>query len=150
MQIYAAQERVICRVANDAVPSRTKAHRIAKRKPKHCRPGERDEALHHDGKHVLALNQTAVEECKSRCHQHDETRAEQHECCITCINVCHDVAPPFVVVVRRPRPPAAVAASIWQREMGSMTSLLWCSMAASVVDPLRITLAVTRAWSEDI
>ena len=39
---------------------------------------DQHEALHHDGEHVLAAHQPAVEEGQSGRHQHDESGADKH------------------------------------------------------------------------
>src|SRR6202042_1773699 len=67
------------RVADDAVPVRTKALGITEGEPENGRPPERHEALHHDGQHVLALDESAVKEGEPRSHQHDQARAKKHK-----------------------------------------------------------------------
>ncbi len=87
-QVDSAQECVV-EVADDAVPVAAEAERIAVEKPDHRRPAHGDEALNHDGEHVLASHQAAIKEGEAGRHQHDQAAAQNHETRITSVEMQH-------------------------------------------------------------
>ena len=64
--------------ADEAAVVGAEGQAVAEQHPLDADDAQQDEALHHDGEHVLAAHQAAVEEGQPRRHQHDQRRADQH------------------------------------------------------------------------
>ena len=88
---YFVQSEVIAEVADNAVHTGTKSKAEAAEDPDDSNDAHGDEALHHDGEHVLAPHKAAVEEGQSRRHEADQSRTEQYEGSIASIEGRHDV-----------------------------------------------------------
>ena len=72
-------EEGLVEVADEAAGPARKAERVADGEPDHGRPAHRHEALDHDGQHVLAADQPAIEEGQARRHEHHQAGADEHE-----------------------------------------------------------------------
>ena len=81
-------------VADHGALAAAEDQRVAADPPEERGPAHGDEALDHDGQHVLAAHQSAVEERQSRGHQHHEAGRNQHETGIAGIkDVRHNFPP---------------------------------------------------------
>ena len=87
-QGHAMQEGHV-QIADDPADIAGEAERIADREPDHRGPAHGDEGLHHDGEHVLAADQPAVEEGQPGRHQHHQAAAQDHETGIAGIEIGH-------------------------------------------------------------
>ena len=66
----------------------------AEQHPDRGHDAEGDEALHHDGDHVLVTHEPAVEEAETRRHDGDQGGADEHERRVAHVDVTHSLQPP--------------------------------------------------------